>query len=119
LRKPGTTSRIKYGVPGLWFNIFKKYYRFHTEGQAEQGRWVHRETDLLRATPLERRIALALWRENLATATSQTRIPFGRKVLTGIGANMPPEFTGLPPGITTGGRPVTYIPGEYLAFQPL
>ena len=52
-----------------------------------------------------------------ATSSAFTRISFGRKIATGKVAPQPSSFTGLRPGVQTGGVGQVFVPGKpYLNF---
>jgi len=98
---------------GRNLNPFKRYYRHFTLGQRISGRWVHSSTELLNASPLERKIKLALPASNTAEDTAWTHIPFMRRVARGIVAHQEEAFTGLSEEILTGGIHQTFVPTKF------
>jgi hypothetical protein len=108
-------STIRYETN---LNLFSKRYRFFTFGENPGGSWLTTDTSMINASPIMRKIRLALPKSNLATGQSWTRITFGRKIISGEVAHQPSLFTGLPTSINTGGVNQIYVmPGKYLTFR--
>jgi RHS repeat-associated protein len=99
-------------------NPLKTVYRHFNEGGNPGGPWVHDTQRLLSASPLERKIALALPNGSEASGTSWTRLPFLRKVASGYIAPQPPSFTGLPDDVITGGPKQWYLPNSPSGVNP-
>ena len=109
------TPSFRYGRN---WNPAKKFYRHYNKGGNAGGAWIHDSKYLVKATPLSRKINLALPKESQATATAWTRIPFLRKVASGRIAPQPSSFTGLPSDVITGGPMQWYLPNSPWGIRP-